>query len=196
MKTLYVTMALLAALAASAWAKEDVSYQDIISSNPECRDYFWKGVEDIGAGKLGPAEADLKKAADKDKNSFLAYILLSQLAYARKDDAKSTSYLQQIPAEPPELGASYEDMIKALQADDFARVETMARGILKGYPQTMTAVATLHFLARAQYYTDQKDEARETFKAAFMYSDLAPGTVPAYGSAAETEEMEKFAGRR
>jgi len=42
----------------------------------------------------------------------------------------------------------------------------------------------------------RRTEAALTLKAAYMYSDLAPGTVPAYGSEAEAEELKEFAGVR
>jgi len=171
-------------------------YEAIISPDAACRELFWRGVEAIGAEKLKDAEKDLKAAVKIDGNCFLAYILLSQIAYVYKDDRKATAYLERIPPEPPELAALYEDLVTALRADDYDRLAAGAAALLAAYPQTMTAVATLHLLARAQYYAGAKDEALQTFKAAFMYSELAPGTVPAYGSQAEMIELETFAGRR
>ena len=63
-------------------------------------------------------------------------------------------------------------------------------------PQTIRAIAALHLLGRAQYRLGRRPEAALALKAAYMYSDLAPGTVPAYGSEAEAEEFVEFAGVR
>ncbi len=190
-----LTAAVLAPAPARA-AAGGMLYEDIISSDAGCRDLFWQGVDALGAGKLKDAKGAFGKALKTDGKCFLAYLLLSQIAYAEKDAKESTDYLRKIPSEPPELLGMYEDLTTLLRADDYARLATQAKNLLAAYPQTMTAVATLHLLARAQYYSGEKEDALNTFKAAFMYSDLAPGTVPAYGSQEEMNELETFAGRR
>lgn len=180
----------------NASAASPALYEDVVSADPACRESFWKGVEALGEGKVKDAEKSLKEAARLDGGCFLAYILLSQIAYARRDDKASTAYLQKIPPEPPEVQALYEDLVKALRADDYECLAKGAADLVAAYPQTMTAIAALHLLARAQYYTGAKEEALRTFKVAFMYSELAPGTVPAYASRAEMMELESFAGRQ
>jgi len=62
--------------------------------------------------------------------------------------------------------------------------------------KTMTAIAALHLLGRAQYWTGNKDDAFRILRVAYMYSDLAPGSVPAFGTQAEINEIETFVGRR
>ncbi len=187
-----VAVATPAALA----AQEDGTYPEIISASARCRDLFWDGVDAIGERKLGEAGAKLEQAVKEDDGCFLAYLLLSQLEYAEGNDEKSTEFLQRIPPEPPELRAMYEDVAAALRADDYDAAAAKAEGLVAAYPQTITAIAALHLLARAEYHLGRGERARRIFKVAYMYSDLAPGTVPAYGSEAEAEELEKFAGLR
>jgi hypothetical protein len=165
-----------------------------LASNGDCVAFFWKGVDAIGERDLKAGEDYLGRAVAADAGCFLAYLLLSQLSYAEGDDAAATAYLHQLPAEPPELTALYDDVAKALRADDYGRVASAAGDLVAAYPQTMTAVAALHLLGRAQYYLGRKTEAKTTLKTAYMYSDLAPGTVPAYGSDAEAKELEEFVG--
>jgi hypothetical protein len=50
----------------------------------------------------------------------------------------------------------------------------------------------LHLLGRAQYYLGERDEAWETLNYAYMLSDLAPGTVPAYSDENEMETITAF----
>lgn len=187
-----VAVATPAALA----AQEDGTYPEIISASARCRDLFWDGVDAIGERKLGEAGAKLEQAVKEDDGCFLAYLLLSQLEYAEGNDEKSTEFLQRIPPEPPELRAMYEDVAAALRADDYDAAAAKAEGLVAAYPQTITAIAALHLLARAEYHLGRGERARRIFKVAYLYSDLAPGTVPAYGSEAEAEELEKFAGLR
>lgn len=181
--------------ATSALADEDyVPYQEIISDDADCRAYFWDGVDSLGNGKKAQAKKDFEKAVKEDEGCFLAYLLLSQIAYAEGDDEESTAYLRSIPPEPPELGAMYEDLAEALRADDFGVVSEKAGNIVTAYPQTITAIAALHLSGRAEYFLGHRAEAATILRAAYMYSALAPGTVPAYGSSVEAEEFEKFAG--
>lgn len=187
---------LVAVAAAGAAAGEAVPYEEIISPNAACRDYFWEGIDAVGARKLNDAREKLKKALQEDDGCFLAYLLLSQVEYAEGNDKESTEYLQRIPPEPPELTGLYEELAAALRADDYDVVAAQAEQLVAAYPQTIRAVAALHLLGRAQYHLGRRPEAALTLKAAYMYSDLAPGTVPAYGSDAEAEELEKFAGLR
>lgn len=187
---------LVAVAAAGAAAGEAVPYEEIISPNAACRDYFWEGIDAVGARKLNDAREKLKKALQEDDGCFLAYLLLSQVEYAEGNDKESTEYLQRIPPEPPELTGLYEELAAALRADDYDVVAAQAEQLVAAYPQTIRAVAALHLLGRAQYHSGRRPEAALTLKAAYMYSDLAPGTVPAYGSDAEAEELEKFAGLR
>jgi hypothetical protein len=193
MKTLKILPCAL--LLTAAWAAAaDAPYEDIISPDADSRAAFWDGVDALGDGKLAQAKKDFESAVKEDDGCFLAYLLLSQIAYAEHDDAASTAYLESIPPEPPELRAMYEDLAAALRADDFEAVAAKAADVVAAYPQTVTAIAALHLLARAQYFLGRRAEAALTFKAAYMYSALAPGTVPAYASRVEAEEFEKFAG--
>lgn len=187
-----VAVATPAALA----VQENGTYPEIISASARCRDLFWEGVDAIGERKLGEAGAKLERAVKEDDGCFLAYLLLSQLEYAEGNDEKSTEFLQRITLEPPELRAMYEDVAAALRADDYDATAAKAEGLVAAYPQTITAIAALHLLARAEYHLGRAERARGILKVAYMYSDLAPGTVPAYGSEAEAEELEKFAGLR
>ncbi len=183
--------------AATAFAAEDDgTYAEVISASALCRDLFWEGVDAIAERKLGEARAKLERAVKEDGGCFLAYLLLSQLEYAEGNDEKSTEFLQRIPPEPPELRTMYEDAAAALRADDYDAAAAKAKGLVAAYPQTITAVAALHLLARAEYHLGRGERARRVFRVAYMYSELAPGTVPAYGSEAEAEELEKFAGLR
>jgi Tfp pilus assembly protein PilF len=188
---------LIVAVAATAAAADDpMPFKEIISPDADCRDYFWEGIDEIGAGDMKGARDRLGKAVEADGDCFLAYLLLSQLEYAEGNDEKSTEYLERIAAEPPELSAVYEELTVALRADDYEAVASQADKLVAAYPQTIRAIAALHLLGRAQYQLGRRPEAALTLKAAYMYSDLAPGTVPAYGSPAEAEELEKFAGVR
>lgn len=188
---------LIVAVAATAAAADDaMPYEEIISPDAGCRAYFWEGIDAVGAGKIKDARGKLGKAVKADAGCFLAYLLLSQLEYAEGNDEKSTEYLQRIAAEPPELSAVYEELAAALRADDYETVASQAEKLVAAYPQTISAVAALHLLGRAQYHLGRRPEALLALKAAYMYSDLAPGTVPAYGSEAEAKELEKFAGVR
>jgi hypothetical protein len=190
-----ITLVFLVLAATSALAgDEDVPYQEIISDDADCRAYFWEGVDSLGDGKKVQAKKDFEKAVKEDEGCFLAYLLLSQITYAEGDDQESTAYLHSIPPEPPELGAMYEDLAAALRADDFGVVSEKAGNIVTAYPQTITAIAALHLLGRAEYFLGHRAEAATILRAAYMYSALAPGTVPAYGSKVEAEELEKFAG--
>jgi hypothetical protein len=182
---------LFAAVSAAAAA---APYEDIISPDADCRAFFWDGVDALGDGELAQAKKNLESAVKEDDGCFLAYLLLSQIAYAEHDDPASTAYLERIPPEPPELRALYEDLAAALRADDFEAVAAKAANVVAAYPQTVTAIAALHLLARAQYALGRRAEAALTFKAAYMFSALAPGTVPAYASPVEAEEFAKFAG--
>jgi tetratricopeptide (TPR) repeat protein len=182
--------------AATFAAQEDGTYPEIISASARCRDLFWEGVDAIGERELGEARVKLERAVKEDDGCFLAYLLLSQLEYAEGNDEKSTEFLQRIPPEPPELRAMYEDVAAALRADDYDAAAAKAEDLVAAYPQTITAIAALHLLARAEYHLGRGERARGILKVAYMYSDLAPGTVPAYGSEAEAEELEKFAGLR
>jgi Tfp pilus assembly protein PilF len=188
---------LIVAVAATAAAADDaMPYEEIISPDAGCREYFWEGIDEIGAGDVKGARDKLDKAVETDGGCFLAYLLLSQLEYAEGNDEKSTEYLQRVAAEPPELAALYEEVAAALRADDYEAVASQAGKLVAAYPQTIRAIAALHLLGRAQYQLGRRPEAALALKAAYMYSDLAPGTVPAYGSEAEAEEFEKFAGVR
>jgi tetratricopeptide (TPR) repeat protein len=188
---------LVAAFAATAAAADDaVPYEEIISPDAGCREYFWEGIDAIGAGDVKAARDKLDKAVKGDDGCFLAYLLLSQLEYAEGNDEKSTEYLRRVAAEPPELDALYEELAVALRADDYEAAAAQAEKLVAAYPQTIRAIAALHLLGRAQYELGRRAEAALTLKAAYMYSDLAPGTVPAYGSAEEAEEFEEFAGVR
>jgi hypothetical protein len=175
-------------------AGDEVPFEDIVSDDVACREYFWSGVDALGNGKLDAAKEDFENAVKADDGCFLVYLLLSQVAHAEGRDEESTAYLESIPPEPPELGAMYEDLAAALRADDYGAVEAKAENIIGAYPQTITAIATLHLLARAEYFLGNRDEATTIIKAAYMYSALAPGTVPAYASPVEAEEFEKLAG--
>ncbi len=188
---------LIATAAVTAYAVgEAAPYQDIISPDAPCREYFWEGIDAIGAGDMKGARDSLNKAVEEDEGCFLAYLLLSQLEYAEGNDEKSSEYLRRVAAEPPELAALYEELAVALRADDYEAVAARAEKLVSAYPQTIRAIAALHLLGRAQYYLGRRAEAALTLKAAYMYSDLAPGTVPAYGSAEEADELERFAGLR
>lgn len=187
---------LIIAFAAAAAADDAMPYKEIISPDAGCREYFWEGIDEIGAGDVKGARDKLDKAVEADADCFLAYLLLSQLEYAEGNDEKSTEYLQRIAAEPPELAALYEELAAALRADDYEAVASQAEKLVAAYPQTIRAIAALHLLGRAQYQLGRRAEAALTLKAAYMYSDLAPGTVPAYGSPAEAEEFVEFAGVR
>ncbi|HUU56772.1 MAG TPA: tetratricopeptide repeat protein [bacterium] len=187
-------LALLLAAASASAGEGDVPYREIISADADCRAFFWDGVDALGDGKLAQAQEDLESAVKEDAGCFLAYLLLSQVAYAGGRYEESTAYLESIPPEPPELAAMYEDLAAALRADDFGVVSEKAGNIVTAYPQTITAIAALHLLARAQYFLGHRDEAALIIKAAYMYSALAPGTVPAYASPVEAEEFGKFAG--
>jgi hypothetical protein len=190
-----ISLVFLVLAATSALADEDyVPYQEIISDDADCRAYFWDGVDSLGGEKLAQAKKGFENAVKEDDNCFLAFLLLSQIAYAEGNDEESTAYLQSIPPEPPELGGMYEDLAEALRADDFGMVSEKAGNILIAYPQTITAIAALHLLGRAEYFLGHRAEAATILKAAYMYSALAPGTVPAYGSSVEAAEFEKFAG--
>ncbi len=180
----------------AAAAGGDLVYKDIISSNAVCRAFFWQGIEAMGNENLEEGKGYLQGAAGADGACFLAYLLMSQIEYVAGNDKEATEYLQKIPPEPPELAGLYEDVAAALRADNYERVVTFATDLIAAYPQTITAIAALHLLARAQYYTGARDEARRTFKEAYLYSGLAPGTVPAYGSDAEATALETFAGVR
>jgi tetratricopeptide (TPR) repeat protein len=188
---------LIAAVAATAVAADDaMRYEEIISADAGCREYFWEGIDAIGGGQMKDARDKLNNAVKEDADCFLAYLLLSQLEYVEGNDEKSTEYLQRVAAEPPELSALYEEVAAALRADDYEAVASQAEKLVAAYPQTIRAIAALHLLGRAQYQLGRRAEAALTLKAAYMYSDLAPGTVPAYGSEAEAEELEEFAGVR
>jgi len=193
MRKISLLVLVLAATSALA-GEEDVPYQEIISADADCRAYFWDGVDSLGDGKLAQAKKDFESAVKEDDGCFLAYLLLSQIAHAEERDEESTAYLQSVPPEPPELGAMYEDLAAALRADDFGVVSEKAGNIVNAYPQTITAIAALHLLGRAEYFLGHRAEAATIVKAAYMYSALAPGTVPAYGSSVEAAEFEKFAG--
>ncbi len=197
MRTAFLAVLIAAMAAGTAVAGDEAApYAAVISRDATCREYFWKGIDAIGAGKLNGARDSLEKALREDDGCFLAYLLLSQVEYADGNDAKSTEYLERIPPEPPELAGLYEELAAALRADDYEKVAAQAEKLVAAYPQTIRAVAALHLLGRAQYHLGRRAEAALTLKAAYMYSDLAPGTVPAYGSEAEAEEVEKFAGVR
>ena len=187
----------MAVVAATAVAADGaVPYEEIISADAGCREYFWEGIDAIGAGDMKGARDKLDKAVEADAGCFLAYLLLSQLEYVEGNDEKATEYLQRIASEPPELSALYEEVAVSLRADDYEAVASQAEKLVAAYPQTIRAIAALHLLGRAQYQLGRRPEAGLTLKEAYMYSDLAPGTVPAYGSAEEAEEFEKFAGVR
>lgn len=188
---------LIAAVTATAAAADDaMPYEEIISADAGCREYFWEGVDAIGGGKMKDARDKLDNAVKEDADCFLAYLLLGQLEYVEGNDEKSTEYLHRVAAEPPELSALYEEVAAALRADDYEAVASQAERLVAAYPQTIRAIAALHLLGRAQYQLGRRTEAALTLKAAYMYSDLAPGTVPAYGSEAEAEELKEFAGVR
>lgn len=188
---------IVAAFAATAAAADDaVPYEEIISPDAGCREYFWEGIDAVGAGDVKGARDKLNKAVKADAGCFLAYLLLSQLEYVEGNDEKSTEYLKRVAAEPPELSALYEELAAALRADDYEAAASQAEKLVAAYPQTIRAIAALHLLGRAQYELGRRAEAALTLKAAYMYSDLAPGTVPAYGSPEEAEEFEEFAGVR
>jgi hypothetical protein len=185
---------LAAAGLASIAAAAEEPYAEIVSAEAECREHFWAGVSALADGETGSAKEDFRAALDVDPGCFLVYFVLSQVAYFEGDDAASTAYLEQIPPEPPELRAMYDDTAAALRADEFESVAASASQIVAAYPQTITAIAALHLLGRAQYYLGRRAAATTTIKAAYLYSGLAPGTIPAYASQVEAEEIEKFAG--
>jgi tetratricopeptide (TPR) repeat protein len=191
-----IVASIVAIAATAAGAEDAMPYEEIISPDADSRAYFWQGIDEIGAGDVKGARDKLNKAVKADGNCFLAYMLLSQIEYAEGNDEKSTEYLQRIAAEPPELDALYEEVAAALREDDYEAVASQARKLVAAYPQTIRAIAALHLLGRAQYQLGRRTDALLTLKAAYMYSDLAPGTVPAYGSPAEAEEFEEFAGVR
>jgi len=194
LKTTLIITGLAAAGAASFAAPAEEPYAEIVSANAACRDLFWEGVSALADGKTDAAKENFDAALDADPGCFLVYFVLSQVAYFEGDDAESTAYLQKIPPEPPELRAMYDDAAAALRADDFETVAASASQIVAAYPQTITAIAALHLLGRAQYYLGRRAAATTTIKAAYLYSGLAPGTIPAYASQVEAEEIEKFAG--
>lgn len=173
-----------------------LDFEDVISRNRLAREYFWQGVTALSEDDIALAEKNLKKAAELDPACFLAYMVLSQTEYARGNDREASAYLSKIPPEPPELAAAYEDLAADLRARNYEKVATSALSLVQAYPQTISAIAALHLLGRAWYYTDKKENALAAFKVAYMYSDLAPGTIPAYASPAEAMELETFAGRR
>ncbi len=188
---------IIAFFAAAAAAAEDaVPYEEIISPDAGCREYFWEGIDALGAGDVKGARDKLDKAVNEDDGCFLAYLLLSQLEYAEGNDEKSTEYLRRVAAEPPELDALYEELAAALRADDYEAVAAQAEKLVNAYPQMIWAIVALYLLGWAQYELGRRAEAALTLKTAYMYSDLAPGTVPAYGSPEEAVEFEEFAGVR
>jgi hypothetical protein len=189
-------MAITAACFAAAGAARAASYDAIVSRDAACNDAFWAGVDALGNDDLKGADAAFGKAVAADRGCFLAYLLLSQVAYARGNEDASAAWLRKAPPEPPEVEAAYDGIRAPLAAHDWPAVERKAQSIIAAYPQTMTALAALHLLGRAQYYGGKKEEALLTLKTAYMYSDLAPGTVPAYASEAEVVELQTFAGRR
>lgn len=193
-KATVILVWLAAAGAAGVALAAEEPYAEVVSANEACRDLFWAGVSALADGKTEEAKGNFDSALDADPGCFLAYFVLSQVAYFEGDDERSTAYLQQIPPEPPELRALYEDAVAALQHDDFEKVASTTSQIVAAYPQTITAIAALHLLGRAQYYLGRRAAAATTIKAAYLYSGLAPGTVPAYASQVEAEEIEKFAG--
>jgi len=184
------------AVAAESAESADLPYKEIISSNADSREVFWDGIAALGDNDLKTAGGDLEKAVGYDKNCFLAYILLSQISYAQGDEETSRLWLARMPQEPPEVDGIYDEIRGALRADDFPVIAKLSAELVRAYPQTMTAIAALHLLGRAQYWSGNKDDAFRTLRAAYMYSDLAPGTVPAFGTQAEINEIETFAGRR
>jgi thioredoxin-like negative regulator of GroEL len=197
MKRLVLAAAwLTAAAAAVAGAPEALPYEDILSPDAACRDACWAGVEAIGAEDAAAARAAFEAAAARDPKCFVAWVMLSGLAAAAGDRELAATYVDRIPAEPPEVNAGYDRITAALREDDWAGVAARAGELIRAYPQTVTAISALHLLARAQYYGGSRDEAYTTLRAAYMYSDLVPGTVPTYASQAEANELELFAGRR
>jgi tetratricopeptide (TPR) repeat protein len=194
LKKTVMTMALGALLFGGFAAAEELPFPEIISANAECRAYFWAGYDAISEGDVKGARDNFERAAAEDNGCFMAYYVLSQIEDAQGDDEKATRYLEMIPPEPPELDALYEDIVTALRADDYETVASQTERLVAAYPQTIRAIAALHLLGRAEYHLGRLSEAKTSLGTAYVYSALAPGTVPAYGSQAEAEELEKFAG--
>jgi tetratricopeptide (TPR) repeat protein len=184
------------AAAAENAESANLPYKEIISSNADCRELFWNGVAALGEDDLKAAASNMEKAVGADNNCFLAYILLSQIAFAQGDEEASRTWFKRMPQDPPEVDGIYDQIRDALRADDFPVIAKLSAELVRAYPQTITAIAALHLLGRAQYWSGNKDDAFRTLRAAYMYSDLAPGTVPAFGTQAEINEIETFAGRR
>ena len=197
MKRLIFTAAwLMAGAAAVAGGADALPYEEILSPEPACREACWAGVDAIEANDMAKARTAFEAAAARDPKRFVAWIMLSGLAAAAGDRELAATYVGKIPAEPPEVNAGYDRITAALREDDWAGVAARAAELIRAYPQTPTAISALHLLARAQYYGGSRDEAYTTLRAAYMYSDLVPATVPTYASEAEANELELFAGRR
>lgn len=200
MTRLFLSFCLIGFAAAAFGAENPESanlpFKEVISPQADCREAFWEGVAALGDDNLSAAAANMEKAVAADKNCFLACILLSQLAFAADDEEASRAWLKRMPPEPPEVDGIYDEIRAALRADEYALIAKLSDDLIDAYPQTMTAIAALHLLGRAQYWMGNKEEAFRTLRAAYMYSDLAPGTVPAFGTQAEIIEIETFAGRR
>jgi tetratricopeptide (TPR) repeat protein len=177
----------LGAFSAPAYTNDDV-----ISPNPAALAYFWEGIDALAEGDEAGAEGKFELALGADENCIMAYSLLSQLAYAAGDEDMSREYYDRMSEEPPELEIIYAWAIEPTAEENWVEAAARAREFVEQYPQTLRAIAMLHLLGRAQYYVGERDEAWETLNYAFMMSDLAPGTVPAYANEDEIETITAF----
>jgi tetratricopeptide (TPR) repeat protein len=164
----------------------------VISPNPAARAYFWEGIDALAEGDEAGAEDKLELAVKADENCIMAYALLSQLAYAGGDEKASREYYDLMTKEPPELETIYAWAVEPTAGENWAEAAARSKEFVEQYPETLRAIAMLHLLGRAQYYLGERDEAWETLNYAYMLSDLAPGTVPAYSDENEMETITAF----
>lgn len=188
MKTLFL-LTLVTTFTASAAAYTNDA---VISPNPAARAYFWKGIDALAEGDEAGAEDKFELAVKADENCIMAYALLSQLAYAAGDEELSREYYDRMSEEPPELETIYAWAVEPTAEENWAEAAARSKEFVEQYPETMRAIAMLHLLGRAQYYLGERDEAWETLNYAYMLSDLAPGTVPAYENEDEYETITAF----
>lgn len=182
-------MTLITSFAASATAYVNDA---VISPDPAARAYFWEGIDALADGDEAGAEDKFELALGADENCIMAYSLLSQLAYAASDEELSREYYDRMSEEPPELETIYAWAVEPTAEGDWPEAAARAREFVEQYPQTLRAIAILHLLGRAQYHLGERDEAWETLNYAFMMSDLAPGTVPAYANEDEIKTITEF----
>jgi tetratricopeptide (TPR) repeat protein len=137
-------------LGVKAWRQALESFQKAVSLDPNMPGiYADLGTAYEGVGQPDKAMVALKKELARDPNDFEANYLLGRTDRINGDDADALKYLGRAEKlHPGDASVAYEYAVLAMQHQDYAKAESILRGILQklpGYTDAHVLLAEVYF---------------------------------------------------